>query len=795
MYLRTERILKFWKNLNRRLIVASVMYSVLAVGLLYKIPYENLKSDSTFSWIHVLYFFLILIVTLTFTAHGILNKLKKELKSYPEDDAPHLRIFNTIIDFHKRNKTIYLGKRITDLSKELRGYSYDYIQTAFLLAFSPLFLPGVILTILTSLIISLLAKFPFSITYLILFILLIFYIIWIFYCIIFVFFAKKVYLDPMEAINPHCMITGTSGSGKSSLLKCFITDVLIKLKIPILCVDFHNEFMEIVTKLGGKSLDMEEISLNIFSITSDSPRRHIDMIIGLIHSILPLGQIQQYSLENILYNLYNSKGIFEEDPTSYRKPAFTTQDVLDMIQQMMNQSKVRKERDSLIGLYRRLDLLFGSNIFGSKTEIPYDSIFQGGTVIALANVSSEAAKKFILEMLLRKLYEYMLRREKKIGAIQLFVVIDEAPKLLIPTEDSIPTLIAGESRKYGISLVLSGQTSLQYSKSLIQNVSSRFEMLTVEPYQFEYSSRLTACAFEENPESDRRRHIVGELLRSLNPLEFIFSNSVFKNPIVCKLDPPWKRRYIQNAEKQVIEDNNQIKTKDLTLKRIWLRVINVLKNLKKSPRSKTENVNLPSGNKEEQSFEELINESKKNSEPNKFIQEKIMRKLQLNKGVMQKTQLLKVMNMSTRLFYDTIDEMKKSNMIDEVEVNLTDKKTAKYITRAVPNKSSMHFVYVSMIAEHLSKSNYNFLIKDSSDSPDLEATISQETLAIEVESAKKKAVDELKKMLARRLKKYNKVIIVTPPSNIESMLSIVNEKGHNDRIFVMTLEKFFKFFK
>lgn len=790
MYLRTERILRFWKKLNRRLIVASVMYSVLVVGLLYKIPYEKLRNNPTLSWIHLLYFLLILLASLAAASHEILNKLRDNLKKHIEDYSPLLRFFNFIIDHRKRNKSLFLGSRISDLMKELRGYSYSYVSTGFWLMFVILFLPGPILVMLFSLIISLLLDYPLYLTFGVVIVFLVIAVIWIYYCVLFMFFSKRVYLDPLENMNPHILISGTSGTGKSSLLKAIIADIILKLKKPVLALDFHDEFVEEIAKLNGKVFHMDEISINVFELT-DSPRRHISMLIGLIHGIIPLGQIQQYTLENILYNLYQQRGIVEEDPRTWNRQAFTSQDLMETVQTMMKSTPNKKDQDSLVGLYRRLDTLFGSNIFGSKTDIPFKTIVTTPCCIALGGVKSESTQQFLVEMILRRLYFYMLQIKRERDAIKLFVVLDEAPKIIPKTDDSIVNSIAAESRKYNIALCLGGQSNTILNKSIIQNSNTTIQFYSQEPLDLEYNTRLLAGAFEENPESDRRRHITAELLRSLNVFEFLIKNAVNKNPILCKLDPPWKRKYILKALKNYNLDHEKENESPIEIKGLKYKLAQITGLVKSSFRQKKPQEESDNLHKESEKPDAQL--SNKDSS-NNIIIDTIMRKLKLN-GCMQKTQLLKSMNMSVRLFYDVIDQMKKQGLIEEVDIPLTDKKITKYIVRKVPNKSPIHFATIALIADHLSQRHYGFTIRDGPDSPDLDLEIGEKTVAVEVEMGKKKDKKEIINMLSRRLKKFGEIIIVTPPEEIEGFNQLANSINSPQQIHIMTLDNFFKFVK
>ncbi len=750
MYLRTERILKFWKKLFIKAAWSAVL---LCVGL--TILFANIRYSNSFLF-HFLFIVLFVLVMGVYTPYFIKRRIKLDMKTEPEDNVLLLKFFNFIIEFNRRNSVIFLGKKLTELMKELKDYSFKYIRTGFKIMFYFEMTSRVILFLFTCWILTLVLKFPSWVIVTILTILLALYLVWVFYSVLYMFYAKRVYLSPLENTNPHVIIGGVSGTGKSALLRAVVADIILKIKKPVLIIDFHNEFIKEVEKLNGRVYHMNEISINVFELT-DSPKRHVSMITSMIHSIIPLGQIQQFTLENLLYDLYKQRGILEEDPRTWNKQAFTSQDLMETLAVMLKKSPDKKTHNSLVGLYRRLDMLFGSNIFGSKTDIPFAHIIKEPTVIALANVNNESTQKFLVEMILRRLYFYMLSSKKLRNEVKLFVVLDEAPKIIPNADSSIVNSIAAESRKYNIALILAGQSNNLLNRSIIQNSATKIQFFSQEPSEFEFCTKLMSGAFDEHINSDRRRHITAEMLRSLNPLQFIFTNSIHKNPIMVRLKAPWKRKYL-------------------------LKILNTETEIK--PKEKTQP-------QKENSIDELIDVKVKEENPNQVIIETIMRKLQLSNGCMPKTRLLNTMNMSVRLFYDVIKSMKEQKLVDEVELPLTDKKSTKYIVRNVPNKSSMHFALIALISDHLSKKNYGFTIKDGPDVPDLEVDAAGENIALEVEMGKKKDYKEISNMLSRRLKTYNKVIIITPAENLNQM----NELARSQKIMVMTLENFFKFFK
>ena len=73
---------------------------------------------------------------------------------------------------------------------------------------------------------------------------------------------KPFYWEVEKEKNPHLIVLGTSGSGKTETLKSIIHELNLN-KVPSLVIDFHNEFSGLATNLlnlMGSRINMKFLS-------------------------------------------------------------------------------------------------------------------------------------------------------------------------------------------------------------------------------------------------------------------------------------------------------------------------------------------------------------------------------------------------------------------------------------------------------------------------------------------------------------------------------------------------------
>ena len=130
-------------------------------------------------------------------------------------------------------------------------------------------------------------------------------------------------IDYSKATNPHAIITGDTGSGKTFLLKHFIYHLTKENpNIRVHVIDSHGD----IDIPGASSIKFSEISeygLQPFKISADPDfggvRKKINNFINIINknSSRKMGDIQKAILTNILYEIYAKNDFYPDNPKSW----------------------------------------------------------------------------------------------------------------------------------------------------------------------------------------------------------------------------------------------------------------------------------------------------------------------------------------------------------------------------------------------------------------------------------------------------------------------------------------------
>jgi len=169
-------------------------------------------------------------------------------------------------------------------------------------------------------------------------------------------------VDYSKTINPHTIITGDTGSGKTFLLKHMIYHLTKNSEIRIHVIDSHGD-INIPNESYIKFSETERVGLQPFKISPDPDfggvRKKIQRFVEIINrnSTRKMGDIQIATLENILYDLYARNDFYADNPDSW------------YIHNNIRNLKYKKKFPTLDDLYRFVAYKLKEQVFGINWSV------------------------------------------------------------------------------------------------------------------------------------------------------------------------------------------------------------------------------------------------------------------------------------------------------------------------------------------------------------------------------------------------------------------------------------------
>ncbi|MBI4021346.1 MAG: ATP-binding protein [Candidatus Aenigmarchaeota archaeon] len=270
---------------------------------------------------------------------------------------------------------------------------------------------------------------------------------------------RKIFWQPGKEKNPHFLVVGTSGSGKTESLKSIVHELRAQ-GVPSLIVDFHNEYSDI----AEYRINLRELTINPLEVAAGRrPQDVIYEVASIVKKIFGLGDRQESMLRSAIKDCYTDQGIdiLKEAEHDLAAPPFMK------IREQLEKGETATNRGIREALISRIEPLFEVDIFFKEnTAIPFEEIVRKTTTIELKDFPTEDVKAAIAEFFLNKLI-YYLYKSGKADRLRVYCVVDEAHRLLY--ENSPLDRLLREARKYGTGIILSSQRPSDFSETVLAN--------------------------------------------------------------------------------------------------------------------------------------------------------------------------------------------------------------------------------------------------------------------------------------------------------------------------------------
>ena len=321
-------------------------------------------------------------------------------------------------------------------------------------------------------------------------------------------FAKR--FDFRKRMNPHMVIVGQSGGGKSNASKVIIRN-LCDRGHRVMILDPNGDYLGIADYIGARVYDASRTGINIFDTDGMAEEEKVAELVSLFSRRLKLGHVQSSTLRRCMqYCYWYTKGVG-------RPP--TAKDLLYTIS-VFRKRATGAEARTLATLSERLSLLSQGSFFRT---VDAEKAASGNSIFLLSTLHTEEAQAVYMEGLLRKAYGIMLAGRYPGPA---YIVVDEARKI---AGSSVLGRLAAEGRKYGIGVITISQRAREIDGNVAGNSSLLVSFYQREPSELNYVSNFIAGGNELNRFAEVKRAI-----RNLRTGEAIALDSSRGEPMILR---------------------------------------------------------------------------------------------------------------------------------------------------------------------------------------------------------------------------------------------------------------------
>ncbi|MEM3227733.1 MAG: ATP-binding protein [Candidatus Micrarchaeaceae archaeon] len=333
----------------------------------------------------------------------------------------------------------------------------------------------------------------------------------------------KAFLLPSQEANPHIIIFGMSGQGKSTLLRRMLIYINAGGK-PAIVFDAHNEHAAAVLSMGGRVLDASHFGINIFSLDGSSVGERIAELSQLFRSVYSLGYVQTQKLAECMWYAYRKCGASSRNDMQLSKLP-SMRDIMGELGVFINNSKSSAEKGSLVHLRSRLSSL--SLLPPPDSRFAISSLSSGITSFSLAGLRNTEVQLIYINELLRRLYINMKAGEIEKG-VSTYIVIDEAQFIINDSDSKLVKRLMEEGRKYGVGVILATHMASRLPREIIANSSTFITFYSREPQEINYIANILSSGMSE------RAFEIKRMLSRLKKNEAIVLSYRIRQPSVVK---------------------------------------------------------------------------------------------------------------------------------------------------------------------------------------------------------------------------------------------------------------------
>lgn len=299
---------------------------------------------------------------------------------------------------------------------------------------------------------------------------------------------------PGQLANGHLNVTGSSGMGKSSIVR-HVAHNLHRSMVPLVILDFHDDLaipalrtMRLGDGSAGECsirfLEPTPLALKTFGL-----RGCLENAVSAIEEMgrRKLGEGQANSLRSTILELWRRMGVkeFDVDCSTCETNSIRPSDLLELLLEKKEEAETSREKQIFDGLINRVDVLATCAIFEHEIPLRMGDILQGGARLHMQGIPAPMrgpVARTLVSMMFAEITAMgpIERCPLDVGAtFRVYFVIDEAGSVIRKkADDCVIKTIAKESRKFGVGLILAAQTLDELSEEVVANADTHIALPT-----------------------------------------------------------------------------------------------------------------------------------------------------------------------------------------------------------------------------------------------------------------------------------------------------------------------------
>ena len=321
------------------------------------------------------------------------------------------------------------------------------------------------------------------------------------------------YWNPQDAgtvQNPHLMVIGESGSGKTYTLQC-LTAELAQRETPSIIFDYGQGFeLETLDPVYQKYVGVSEyrvgedgIALNpleIFPKDIKGPASVAARLADVFDAVYHVGHVQRKVLIEAILATFEKKSILADTQSTWKKDPPIFADLQQTLDDLAS-DKQYPNRTNAVGLAARLMTFFMLSSFtAGKNPWSWETLIGDSKhcvhILQFRGLEGKT-QKVIVEILLWHLFFYLKSHGQ--GRLRLYCILDEAHHLSF-REGGPLDLLLREARKFGLGIIFASQQPEDFSEVAFSNTASKLVFQIADPNLKVSRYLAVKCSNYDSPE-------------------------------------------------------------------------------------------------------------------------------------------------------------------------------------------------------------------------------------------------------------------------------------------------------